>query len=38
VQRDVIVSTIRLPQGRGTLQRTATQRVQSQTLRIDEGE
>jgi len=38
VQRDVIVSTIRLPDGRGTLKRTATQRVQSQILRIEEGQ
>ncbi|MEM6333499.1 MAG: hypothetical protein AAF823_09195 [Planctomycetota bacterium] len=38
VQNDVIRSTTRLPQNRGTLVRTTTQRVQSQSLRIEEGE
>ncbi|MEO0588840.1 MAG: hypothetical protein AAF078_14525 [Planctomycetota bacterium] len=38
VQNDVIRSTVRLPQNRGTLVRTTTQRVQSQSLRIEEGE
>jgi hypothetical protein len=38
VQHDVIVATTRLPDGRGTLTRTTTQRVQSQVLRVEEGD
>ncbi|MEO0965898.1 MAG: hypothetical protein AAFY08_12355 [Planctomycetota bacterium] len=38
VQEDTIVATTRLPDGRGTLQRTTTQRLQSQTLRVEEGD
>ncbi|MEM0915072.1 MAG: hypothetical protein AAGB29_12905 [Planctomycetota bacterium] len=38
IQEDTVEASTRLPDGRGTLKRVTKQRLQSQTLRIEEGE